>query len=335
MVSHLHLTLASWQYDRILPLVDGTVRVEGIEINYVPLWPQEIFYRMLKYKEFDVAELSFGAYLTSLFTDRSFVAIPVFPSRAFRHNGVFINARSGIERPEDLVGKRVGVPEYRQSAAIWTKGIMSDLYGVKPHSVEYFVGPLEDPTKRRRYFVILSETDVLPKEEKFKVRRVDGKFLSDMLAEGEIDALYSALVPSTFRSRPDRVKRLFQNYVEDEKEYFRKTKIFPINHVIVLRRDLYEKHRWIAKSLYKAFDEAKSIVMDRLSNASGTLHYALPWLFEHYRETVEVMGEDYWPYGLSKNYKTLDTFIRYAYEQGIIPERVKPEDIFAKETTDT
>ncbi|WP_338603118.1 ABC transporter substrate-binding protein [Sulfolobus tengchongensis] len=336
MVEKTRLTLACWSYDRTMALYDGTVKPEGIELNYLTLWPQETFYRMLKYKEFDVAELSFGAYVASLFEDKPFVAIPVFPSRSFRHNSIYVNVNSGIKEPQDLIGKRVGVPEYRQTAAVWIKGILSDIYGVKPESVTYYTGPLEDPAKRRRYFTVLAETDVLPKYKDIKVTRIpNGKNLSDMLANGEIDALYSALVPSSFKNYPEKVVRLFRNYRELEADYFKKTRIFPIMHVIVIRRDVYENNRWIARSLYKAFEEAKNIAFEKFTTATGTLHYALPWLFDHYEETVNVMGEDYWPYGLKKNYHTIETFIRYMYEQGIIPNPIKPEDLFAKEVTDT
>jgi len=337
MSKKLHLTLACWLYDRTMALYDGTVRPEGIEITYLPLWPQEIFYRMLKHKEFDVSELSFGAYVASFFTEeRPFIAIPVFPSRSFRHGSIYVNVNSGIKEPQDLIGKKVGIPEYRQTAAVWIKGILSDMYGVKPESVTYYVGPLEDPSRRRRYFAVLAETDVLPKYKDIKVVRIpEGKYLSDMLVNGEIDALYSALVPSAYKNRPDKVKRLFENYRELEVEYFKKTGIFPIMHVIVMRRDVYEKNRWIARSLYKAFEEAKALAFERLSTATGTLHYSLPWLFEHYEETVRIMGEDYWPYGLKKNYHTIETFIRYMYEQGIIPHMIKPEELFAEEVRDT
>ncbi|MCH4815827.1 MAG: ABC transporter substrate-binding protein [Saccharolobus sp.] len=336
MVEKLRLTLACWSYDRTIALYDGTVKPEGLELNYLPLWPQETFYRMLKYKEFDVAELSFGAYIASFFEDKPFVAIPVFPSRSFRHNSIYVNVNSGIREPQDLIGRRVGVPEYRQTAAVWIKGILSDMYGVKPESVTYYSGPLEDPSRRRKFFTVLAETDVLPKYKEIKVVKIsDGKNLSDMLVNGEIDALYSALVPSSFKTFPDKVTRLFKNYRELEIEYYKKTKIFPIMHVIVIRRDVYEENRWIAKSIYKAFEESKNVAFEKFTIATGTLHYSLPWLFDHYEETVKIMGEDYWPYGLKKNYYTIETFIRYMYEQGIIPTLVKPEELFAKEVTDT
>jgi len=336
-LKRLPLTLACWIYDRTLALFEGTVRPEGIDLIYLPLWIQEIFYRMLRYKEFDASELSFGAYVASLFSDeRPFIAIPVFPSRHFRHSGIYINRESGIREPRDLIGKKVGVPEYRQTACVWIKGILSDLYDVKPDSVYYFRGPLESTESRRKYFTVLAETDNLPRYKKINITPIPpGKNLSQMLLDGEIDALYSAMTPSAFTNRPDKVKRLFDNHREVEIEYFKKTRIFPIMHVIVIRRDVYEKNRWVAKSLYKAFEEAKQVAFEKLKTATGTLHCALPWLFDHYEETVRIMGEDYWSYGLRKNLHTLETFIRYMEEQGLIPAKISPENLFAPEVIDT
>jgi 4,5-dihydroxyphthalate decarboxylase len=313
------------------------VKPEGIDLTYLPLWIQEIFYRMLKYREFDASELSLGAYVASLFSDeKPFIAIPVFPSRFFRHGSIYINRESGIKEPRDLIGRKVGVPEYRQTACVWIKGILSDFYDVKVDSVHYFTGPLESIESKRKYFTVLAETDNLPRYRKIDVTPIPrGKNLSQMLIDGEIDALYSALTPSAFKNRPDKVKRLFDNYREVEIEYFKKTRIFPIMHVIVIRRDVYEKKRWIAKSLYKAFEESKRIAFERLETATGTLHYALPWLFDYYEETVRIMGEDYWSYGLRKNYHVLETFIRYMEEQGLIPAKISPEDLFASEVADT
>lgn len=340
MAEKIRLTLACWTYDRTIPLYDGTVRPEGLELTFLPLWIQEIFYRMLKYREFDVAELSFGAYVASLFEDSPFMAIPVFPSRSFRHDSIYVNVNSGIKEPQDLVGKKVGVPEYRQTAAVWIRGILSDYYDVRPETVTYYTGPLEDPSRRRRYFTVLAETDVLPRYKSIKIVKIpEGKNLSDMLANGEIDAIYSALIPSSFRNYPERIARLFKNYKELEIEYYTRSKIFPIMHVVVMRRNLYENNRWIAKSLYKAFEEAKNIAFEKFITQQlwdfETIHYALPWLFDHYEDTVKVMGDDYWPYGLKKNYHVIETFVRYMYEQGLIPNIIKPEELFAKETIDT
>lgn len=333
----LHLSLACWLYDRTLALYDGTVRPEGIEINYIPLRVEEILYRMLKFREFDVAEMPISFYLSSLFEgDKPFIAIPVFPSRFFRHSRIYVNVNSGIKEPSDLRGKKVGIPAYSIIAAVWIRGILSDFYDVKVDSVTYYTGPLEDPA-RYRHHAMLPEVDILPKYKKeIRVERIPaGRYLSEMLISGEVDALYTAHTPSSFRAHPDRVARLFKNYKEVEIEYYKKTKIFPIMHTIVIRRDVYEGNRWIARSLYKAFEEAKNIASERLSTADNVLHYMLPWLYSDYEETVQLMGEDYWPYGIRKNYHVIETLIRYMHDQGLIPYRVKPEEVFAPETIDT
>ena len=231
-MSKLRLTLACWDYDRTRALADGRVRPEGIDLNFVPLDVEETFFRMLRYREFDVAEMSMSSYCVSLSReDPPFVAIPVFPSRFFRHSCIFVSARSGIREPKDLVGKRIGVPEYQMTAPVWIRGILSDEYGVKPTSVKYLTGGEEEPGRDEKLKLNLpAEFDVTPIGP--------DQTLAQMLADGEIDALHTARTPSTFYSRPDDVKRLFPDFVAAEKAYFRRTRIFPIMHVIAIRRSV-------------------------------------------------------------------------------------------------
>jgi len=277
---------------------------------------------MLRNREFDVAELSLSSYTVSLSREpRPFVAIPVFPSRMFRHSCIFVSTKSGIREPKDLEGKRVGTVEYQMTAPVWIRGILSDDYGVKVTDVEHFSGGEEEPGRDEKLRLDL------PSEIRLKPIP-PGKTLARMLAEGELDALVTARAPSTF---PKKVRRLFPNYVEIEKEYYQRTKIFPIMHTVVIRRDVYEKNRWVAQSLTKAFAEAKSRAM-ALYQQTAALPAMVPWLVAEIEETRREMGEDWWPYGLAPNRKVLETFLRYHHEQGLSKRRLAPEDLFAPET---
>ena len=323
--SKLRLTLSIWDYDRTRALADGSVRPEGIELNVLELPVEETFFRMARYREFDLAEMSMSSYTVSLHRDpQPFIAIPVFPSRFFRHSSIFVSAKSGIREPKDLIGKRIGTPEYQMTAPVWIRGILSDDYGVKAESVEYWTGG-EEETKR-------DEKMKLDLPSRFKVRPIGpDKMLSKMIADGEIDALHTARAPSTFYSKPDAVKRLFPDFVAVEREYFRRTRIFPIMHVVAIRREIYEKNRWIAMSLYKAFVEAQRRAYRSLRETAA--HKAmLPWLTDHVEDAIREFGGDWWSYGFHDNRHVLDTFLRYHHEQGLSKRRLKPEDMFAPET---
>jgi len=321
----LRLTLSIWDYDRTRALSDGSVRPEGIDLNVLELPVEETFFRMARYREFDLAEMSMSSYTVSLHRDpQPFIAIPVFPSRFFRHSSIFVSAKSGIREPKDLAGKKIGTPEYQMTAPVWIRGILSDDYGVKPESVEYWTGG-EEETQR-------DEKMKLDLPSRFKVRPIGrDKMLSKMIADGEIDALHTARAPSTFYSRPDAVKRLFPDFVAVEREYYRRTRIFPIMHVVAIRREVYEKNRWIAMSLYKAFVEAQRRAYRSLRETAA--HKAmLPWLTDHVEDAIREFGGDWWSYGFHDNRHVLDTFLRYHHEQGLSKRRLKPEDMFAPET---
>jgi 4,5-dihydroxyphthalate decarboxylase len=324
-MSKLRLTLACWDYDRTRALADGRVQPEGIDLNFLPLHVEETFFRMLRNREFDVAEMSLSSYCVSLMRDDpAFVAIPVFPSRFFRHSCIFISARSGIREPKDLIGKRFGVPEYQMTAPVWIRGILADEYGVAPTSVKYFSGGEEEPGRDEKLKLNL------PPE--FSVTPIGpAQTLSQMLADGEIDALHTARTPSTFYSRPDDVKRLFPDFVPVEKDYFRRTGIFPIMHVVAIRRSVYEANRWIAQSLFKAFREAQALTYDNLAVTSA-MTSMLPWQVAAVEEARAELGDDWWPYGFAKNRTVLDTFLRYHHEQGLSSRRLQPEELFAAET---
>jgi 4,5-dihydroxyphthalate decarboxylase len=323
-MSKLRLSLACSNYDRTRGLMDGSVRPEGIKLNYLNLPVEEIFFRMLRNKEFDVAELSLSSYLIALSKpDRPFIAIPVYPSCFFRHSCIYINADAGIREARDLIGKRVGTPEYQMTAAVWIRGILADDYGVPVDSMRYFTGGVEQPGRMEKIKLDLPAN--------IQVERIGPmQTLSQMLLDGEIDALYTARTPSSFHRGGGKVVRLFPNYAEIERAYFRKTGIFPIMHVIVIRREVYEANRWIAQSLYKAFVESQRRTYDDL-NETVALKSMLPWLNVHVEETRKEMGDDFWPYGVERNRNTLSTLLRYSVEQGLSGRLLKPEDLFAPE----
>jgi 4,5-dihydroxyphthalate decarboxylase len=318
----LRLTLACWDYDRTRALMDGSVAPDGIELVYLNQPVEETFFRMMRHREFDCSEMSLSSYAASLQAERPpFIAIPVFPSRFFRHSCIFVSAKSSIREPAALKGKRIGVPEYQMTAPVWIRGILSDDYGVKVTDVEHFSGGEEEPGRDEKLKLNL------PSE--IKLRPIGSQqTLSRMLADGELDALVTARAPSTF---PDKARRLFPNYVEVEKEYYRRTKLFPIMHTVVIRRDVYEKTPWIAQSLYKAFTEAKARAYAHY-NQTAALPAMVPWLIAELEEARREMGEDWWPYGLAPNHKVLETFLRYHHEQGLSKRRFTPEELFARET---
>jgi 4,5-dihydroxyphthalate decarboxylase len=251
----------------------------------------------------------------------------VFPSRFFRHSCIFIHRDSGIREPRELLGKRVGVPEYQMTAGVWIRGILSDHHGVPVTGVRYFRGGQEEPGRTEKIAL------TLPPEIRLETIPA-GKTLADMLASGEIDVLYTARMPSTFANGSGKVRRLFENYQQIEQEYFSKTNIFPIMHVIAIRRDVYETSPWVAQSLYKAFALAQKIAYAELYD-SGALACMLPWLTRHVEETRALMGEDFWPYGLERNTHTLETFLRYSFEQGLAKRLLNPVELFAPESLDS
>lgn len=321
----LKLTLACGDYDRTRDLAEGVVRPDGIDLNYLRLPVEETFFRMMRHREFEVAELSLSSYVVSLQSDPPpFVALPVFTSRMFRHGSIYLNTGAGISEPTDLRGKRVGVPEYQLSACVWIRGILADYHGVPVDSVSYYTGGQEQPGR--------IEKSGLDLPGNISVQRIPaGKTLSAMLAEGEIDALYTPRIPRPFAQGGSRVGRLFPDVIAAEQAYFGASGIFPIMHVVALRRDVYDAYPWVAQSLYKAFLLAKASVIDRLYDSSA-LRFMLPWLNQQLEEAQQVLGEDYWSYGLEANHHVLATFLRYHHEQGLSRRELRPEELFAPES---
>jgi 4,5-dihydroxyphthalate decarboxylase len=320
-MARLRLSLACWNYDRTRALAEGRVQPEGIDLNYLSMPVEETFFRMLRHREFDVAEMSLSSYAVSLFREQKhFVAIPIFPSRFFRHSCIYVNAGSGIREPKDLIGKRVGNPEYQMTAPVWIRGILQDEYGVPVDAVTYHTGGEEEPNRGEKL-----KLDLPPR---IKVQAIGAKdTLAAMLREGAIDALYTARMPSSYPSG-GKVKRLFENYFEVEQAYYRKTRIFPIMHTVAIRRRIYEKNPWVAMSLYKAFARSQRETYDDLY-VTAALKAMLPWLTKHVEDTRALMGDDYWPYGFAPNRETLATFLRYHHEQGLSQRLLEPEELGA------
>jgi 4,5-dihydroxyphthalate decarboxylase len=317
----LSIALACWDYDRTRALADGRVAVDGVDLIYHPLVVEETFFRMLRFREFDAAEMSLSSYCRSKFLDDPFIAIPAFPSRVFRHGYVFVSENGGITEPKQLIGKRVGCPEYQLTAPAWIRGILQDEYGVPVDSVQYLIGGEEQPGREEKI-----KLDLPPNIKVAPIGPTDT--LSQMLAEGRLDAMYSARSPSTLGRG---VRRLFPDYVERERAYFQKTRIFPIMHVVVIRRDVYERNRWVAMALYKAFVDAQRITYHDLAETAAN-KTMIPWASAELEQTRALMGDDFWAYGFAPNEHVLDTFTRYSYEQGLSKRKLDPRELFAPET---
>lgn len=323
----LSLSLACSAYDRTQALYDGKVTIPGVDLIYLPMPIEEIFYRMVRFEEFDIAELSLSSYTLSLASDRRFVAIPVFPSRMFRHSGIYVGASSKVKVPSDLIGKRVGIAEYQLTANVWIRGMLQEYYGVPYDSVQYRTGGLHAPGREEKIPIELppgiSVEPIGPNDT-----------LCEMLLNGELDAIYTPRTPLPFLQGNPDISRLFSNCREEEETYFAKSGILPIMHVIVMRRSLYERHRWLARALFDSFETARQIAMAGIDE-TASLRYMLPWLHEEVARTREVLGWDYWSYGLDANIGVLETFLRYSREQGLASPDLTPADLFAPETLGT
>ena len=323
----LTLSFACPPYDRIVPLAYGRIVPEGIRLNYLSLEVEEIFWRQFRHREFDISEASLASYVMLRSRgDESFIAIPVFTSRIFRHSYVFINVHKGIDKPQDLKNKIVGVPEYQMTSVVWLRGIFQDEYGVYPADVRWRNGGLETPGRVEKIGLRL------PPEIELESISPD-KCLSEMLDKGELDALFTGRAPSCFVKGSPNVARLFKNYRQVEEQYYRKTGIFPIMHTIVIKREVYEKNPWIAMNLYKAFYKAKEIVTKTYAS-SGVFYVTLPWIDDDVARVSRFMDHDWWPYGVVRNRQVLETFLRYHHEQGLSERLVSINELFAAETLD-
>jgi 4,5-dihydroxyphthalate decarboxylase len=318
-MANLRMTFACGPYDRTQALRDGTIRPEGIELNYLTLQPAEIFWRMLQFKEFDASEMSLSNYATLVSEGHPpFIAVPAFPSRVFRHGYFFINTTKGIASGADLKGKRGGVPEYSMTAAVYMRGLMQHEFGVKPSDVEWVQGRADRLGRKLPPDIRLTQAPA-------------GTELGDLLERGEIDFLITANNPLSFRRGAKNVRRLFPNYAELEKDYYRRTKIYPIMHTVVIRRDTYECDPWVAMSLYKALCEAKERCY-RLLLEAGAPKASFAWLQPMIEEEQAIIGRDWYPYGLAQNRPSIEALLQYTHEQGLSARRLTIEELFAPST---
>jgi len=314
----LNLSLACGDYELTRPLTDGLVKVKGIELNSIILSSPERHWRMSRYQEFDICEFSLSSYLIAKVKKMNFTAIPVFPHRRFRNAFIFINNQKGIKEPKDLEGKKVGLRTLQNTAGLWARGILQNYYGVSLKDISWFTQD-EEPIS-------------LPSSLKLSVQRVPlGKNLDTMLSVGELDAvIYPEILPS-FKSGNPNVERLFKDYKKEETNYYKKTGIFPIMHTIVIKDEVIQQHPWVATNMLKAFRDAKEVCYKRLENPRTV---PLAWMMHSLEEQKEILGGDPWPYNLANNYKNLETFISYSYEQGIIDSKMKVENLFIRNTID-
>lgn len=320
-MSKLKLTLACLDYDRVKPLMTKAVEPAGIDLNILPYSPDDSVWPMVRYQEFDASEMTLATYtMLRGKGEAPFIAIPVFLARAFPHGGIFVNTKAGIKEPKDLEGKKVASGQFQMSIAVWARGILQHEYGVDPKTIEWYTGRAEVGLE-------------LPPEMKVTLFP-PGKMLADRLEDGEIDALIAPRIPPKFRKEHPHIKRLFPNPKEVELEYYKRTGLFPILHMVVIKESIYEEHPWVASSLYRAFLKAKEICYQDLSDTMEGLRYTVPWLDSYMEEVWRIMGQDFWPYGLKANRHVLETYIQYLHEQHLIDRVIPAEELFAKNALD-
>jgi 4,5-dihydroxyphthalate decarboxylase len=310
----LPLTLALGKYDHVREL-----RPDGVDLTLLEIPIEEMHFRFTRFREWDASEMSFGKAVSILAGERpDIVAIPVFTSRVFRHSAIYVAEKSGIKTPKDLEGRKVGIPEWAQTAGIYVRGMLAHEYGVDLSAIQWLQAGVREPGRVEKVELRLPG--------KTKITPVPDRSLTQMLAAGELDAAITA--------RPVPGRRLFGDFEELERRYFEKTRIFPIMHLVVLKREVYERNRWVAMNLFKAFDEVKRASLERLGEVTSS-HVPLPWMSEHVARWKALAGEDYWPYRIDPNRATLEAFAQYAFEQGVCRRKLAVEELFAPETRES
>jgi 4,5-dihydroxyphthalate decarboxylase len=321
--ARLHLTLATADYDHVRDLTSGAVRADGIVLTGFALPVEEVFFRFIKNREWDVSEMSFGKYIAFASQGNSpFIGIPVFPSRVFRHSSFYVRADRGITSAKDLEGKTVGIPEWAQTAGIYARGFLAETAGVDLRKIRWVQAGMNEAGREEKVEF------KLPPDIQYEQRRDTS--VSAMLLSGEVDAAMSARVPDAFRTGGGRIVRLYPNYRDEEAKYYAATGIFPIMHVIAIRRAVFERYPWVATNLLKAFDEAKQRSLDRMNDLTAS-RIPLPWSSSISSEWGRDFGDDAFPYGLEGSRRTLDAFCRFAHDQGVTAKRMTPDDLFPKE----
>ncbi len=319
-MSKLQLSIAMGDYDRTRALLDARVRIDGVDPVYMTLYPEEMFFRAMRSQDFDISELSFSSYAVKTANgDCPYVAVPVFLSRAFRHTSIYVR-KDRIKTPQDLKGKRVGLPEYQLSANVWARALLQDDYGVHPEDVHWVRGGIETPGRPEKVALRL------PPGVRLDTAPADTT-ISEMLARGEIDGFMAPRPPSAHVLRDPKVGWLFDDPTAVAKDYYRRTKVFPIMHVVGIRKSLAEAHPWLPAAVFKAFSQAKTAALEALSDTSAT-KVTLPFVEEQLKAAREAMGEDYWSYGVAPNRATIETFLRHHYAQGLSARRLSVDEIF-------
>lgn len=327
-MSKLKLSIAMGNYDRTRPLVDGDVQIDGTDPVYMLLSPEEMFFRAFRDVAFDVSELSLSSFSVKTAAGTNpYVGVPVFPSRAFRHTAICIRTDRGINSPADLKGRRIGTPEYQLTACVWARALLQDEYGVNPSDITWVRGGMETPGRPEKIPL------QLPPDIRIETAPGDVT-LSQMLERGEIDAIIGPRAPSCFEQGNPQVGWLFPDPSRTAADYFRRTGIFPIMHVLGVRRELAEQHPWLPMAVAKAFGEAKSIALSRLVDTSAT-KVTLPFVEEQLRAARTLMGPDFWSYGYAQNHKVLDNFLHHHHAQGLSKRRLQVEELFHPSTLES
>jgi 4,5-dihydroxyphthalate decarboxylase len=319
-MANLNLSVAIGDYDRNRPLINGAVRIDGVDPVFMTLSPEEIFFRAFRSVDFDICELSLSSFtLKTALGECPYVGIPAFVSRAFRHTSIYVRT-DRIKEPKDLKGKKVGVPEYQLTANVWARAILEDDYGVKPADIHWVRGGIEEPGRPEKVAIKLPEGVRL-------TNAPEGTTISELLIKGEIDGFIAPRPPSFMSEHTKNVGWLFPDPTTTAKDYFKRTGIFPIMHLIGIRRALVEKFPYLPVAVFKAFEQSKSQALAALSDTAAT-KVTLPFVEEKLKETRDLMGPDFWAYGVEPNRKTLQAFLHHHHGQGLSPRLMKIEELF-------
>jgi len=325
-MSKLRLSVAVGPYDRTRALIDGAVQIDGVDPVCMTLSPEEIFFRAFRNQEFDICELSLSSStVKTAQSDFPYVGVPAFVSRAFRHTSIYVRT-DRVKKPEDLKGRKIGLPEYQLTANVWARALLQDDFGVKPSDVTWVRGGIEDADRPEKISV------KLPPDVRLEAAPA-GKSISRLLAEGEIDGFIAPRPPSVPAGTPN-IGWLFPDPVAAATDYFRRTGIFPIMHIVGVRRTLAEQHPWLPGAVLKAFEASKAQALALLSDTSAT-KVTLPFVEERLAEARQAMGEDFWSYGVGPNRKTLESFFKHHHAQGLSSRLVTPEDLFHPSTLES
>ena len=314
-------------YDRTRALLDGRVQIDGVDPVYMTLYPEEMFFRAMRSQDFDICELSFSSYMVKTAQNTCpYVAVPVFLSRAFRHTSIYVR-KDRVHKPEDLKGRRIGLPEYQLSAQVWARAILQDDHGVHPEDVTWLRGGIETPGRPEKIALKLPAGVRLENAP-------EGTTISELLDRGEIDGFMAPRPPSAQALSNPAVGWLFDDPTAAAKDYFKRTGIFPIMHVVGVRKTLCDAHPWLPMAVFKAFNQAKGAALEALSDTSAT-KVTLPFVEEQLKAARETMGQDFWSYGVAANRATLDAFLRHHHAQGLSQKRMQIEEIFHPATYET